>query len=1376
MHTETRYEYKYTYHGEDVNLKRLFFPPLSSARFPPSFYRNKTPKTSTFSPYFASIARRRPHLLCRGSIAILLMETPGYEGGIGGKLRRPPLRRLAATPYDRPPTAARGLVVQPSEPGGNGWLAKLVDPASRLITSSASRLFSSVFRKSLPTPSVDGALGEECFQSGQEGDEAASVELPAELQENKADCENNATNNSESNKVKEFEQLIKQKTFTRKVFFFLMLLIYLKYDFFTIGYASKTIISRDQFEHLTGILHSRTLDSDLPKPDKKLDEMTIPLPAKDIESSRPHEDITSPANVQAIDDQAASPVELAKAYMGSKFPNVSPSSLSWQRRHIFQEHKTVPCNSTHATKPFDLKGPRSVRFSGSAEIPDSVTPSSRDISAMYGMSCSPYYTGEGSSKRANAGLLPSKTPETTRQLGGRQVLKRRSSVLDNDFGSYGSIRRIRQKVATMTPSKKVRHPFLSGNHCFVPSTPFKKDVQDDSSLNQEPNFLDQQKRGNRISDSAVASVLPQSNQIENKIFQQLDKLVPLSKEKSPKIKDYPLDGSPANKHAFSKGISNSSFYKQEGVNALGENGPSTSISGVKSVSEADTMQKPAIKMSAPEDTQVNNMDASMDPSCQLKNGNEVKMSPEKPVRSSVIRTEGFPPRTSASIASSSSDFSKAADVKPLNDTVVNNGKGFTFPFASAPGISQPPSTPIIATPLVEKTVAQRGESVFPLFAFGSGDSSRLEFSSATTTGSSNATSGLENSKSNATTSALKGSKSDKGEGQITGNPSRSVGVVDSSDKSTMNNSIVFSFGNSCKESFPNGSLSSSSTSASVMTLPGRTASMIFSTTAPALASSSSSSSSSVAQIFSTVPSLLFGSTTSMVSTTSVPQSLAESNATNLEGSPLSLNCASTGTTAIFKFGGNSSTTLTADYQFSRADTNSVLAASTVPSISSTVSAASTLFSGSNSNQFAVAPTSTFTGASNSNQSAVVPTSTLSSASNSSQSVVAPTLTFSGASNSSQSAVDPTSTFSGASNSNCNLFLAQSNSLVSSVVDNSTKTSGSATGFIGTQTTQAKSGTSPFSMSSGSQFGSYSSPTFGMDVSSSFSPSSSHFGEATTSSKLFSSSSMFSFSGGAGFPSLGASSSFASAASSSVFGSTFQPSTTPAFGTVGSSPFSALAFGVPTSGSTPFVFGSSSPPGFSFSSAGANNSSSISSAHAAFDSRNSAVGFGPGTPGNDEMNVKDSMAEDPNLSAVGAIPPFGQPGTSSSLPVFGAPATQSASSVFQFGSQQNSSLPPGPSPFQAAGGQEFPQGGSFSLGTGGGDKSGRRIYNPDCCNPFGRGFVQSVLAMPFAGLIHYRLLQVFVESKIMYHDEHLNYCNNTILQAEHMESNFVFESS
>jgi len=74
-----------------------------------------------------------------------------YEdrGGYGKFRKRPFRRSTQTTPYDRPSTAIRN-------PGGisNGWLSKLVDPAQRLIASSAHRLFASVFRKRLPAPPV----------------------------------------------------------------------------------------------------------------------------------------------------------------------------------------------------------------------------------------------------------------------------------------------------------------------------------------------------------------------------------------------------------------------------------------------------------------------------------------------------------------------------------------------------------------------------------------------------------------------------------------------------------------------------------------------------------------------------------------------------------------------------------------------------------------------------------------------------------------------------------------------------------------------------------------------------------------------------------------------------------------------------------------------------------------------------------------------------------------------------------------------------------------------------------------------------------------------------------------------------------------------
>lgn len=75
-------------------------------------------------------------------------ENPYEGGGDGGfgKFRKRPFRRSQTTPYDRPPTALRN----PNR--NNGWLSKLVDPAQRLIASSAHKLFASVFRKRLPPP------------------------------------------------------------------------------------------------------------------------------------------------------------------------------------------------------------------------------------------------------------------------------------------------------------------------------------------------------------------------------------------------------------------------------------------------------------------------------------------------------------------------------------------------------------------------------------------------------------------------------------------------------------------------------------------------------------------------------------------------------------------------------------------------------------------------------------------------------------------------------------------------------------------------------------------------------------------------------------------------------------------------------------------------------------------------------------------------------------------------------------------------------------------------------------------------------------------------------------------------------------------------
>ena len=87
-----------------------------------------------------------------------------------------------------------------------------------------------------------------------------------------------------------------------------------------------------------------------------------------------------------------------------------------------------------------------------------------------------------------------------------------------------------------------------------------------------------------------------------------------------------------------------------------------------------------------------------------------------------------------------------------------------------------------------------------------------------------------------------------------------------------------------------------------------------------------------------------------------------------------------------------------------------------------------------------------------------------------------------------------------------------------------------------------------------------------------------------------------------------------------------------------------------------------------------------------------------------------MAEDTGQATPPATSVYSQqPAPVQSNFVFGA-STPSGGSPFQFGSQQNIA-PQNPSPFQDSGGL----GGSFSLGTCGGDKSARRIvkvkHNP-----------------------------------------------------------------
>ncbi|KAL0358600.1 UNVERIFIED_CONTAM: Nuclear pore complex protein [Sesamum angustifolium] len=209
------------------------------------------------------------------------------------------------------------------------------------------------------------------------------------------------------------------------------------------------------------------------------------------------------------------------------------------------------------------------------------------------------------------------------------------------------------------------------------------------------------------------------------------------------------------------------------------------------------------------------------------------------------------------------------------------------------------------------------------------------------------------------------------------------------------------------------------------------------------------------------------------------------------------------------------------------------------------------------------------------------------------------------------------------------------------------------------------------------------------------------------------------------------------APSNVFGSGWQSPKSSIFGSLPtSSPSTGFSFGASSSASTsaaPVVFNSSSGPSaspiFSFTTAAASSSllpsvpqpifgnpsaaSSVSSSVLPSVPQpifgNPSAGFAASPGNNDQMNAEDSMAEDPVQSSAPSIPVFGEPAVSPSPPgfMFGS-AVPPQANPFQFGSQQNQVAPQNPSPFQASSSLEFNAGGSFSLGSGGGDKSGRKF--------------------------------------------------------------------
>ncbi|XVE52394.1 hypothetical protein DITRI_Ditri02bG0118800 [Diplodiscus trichospermus] len=437
-------------------------------------------------------------------------ESNPYEGGLGagGKFRKLPFRRTTqTTPYDRPPTAIR----DPSGTGNrNGWLSKLVDPAQRLITYSAHRFFASVFRKRLPPPPPHPQQASESVTNQEAGENPAATTStdPHVVQGTVVGLEN-LGNCTDEGGVAELEEILKQKTFTRS-----------------------------EIDHLTSLLQSRTVD--IPGGNEEKRSNVKPVVSYDKNKQFPKTPVrengtknqlfSAPVvNSTVLDKDVASPAELAKAYMGCRSSKVSVSVLGLHNQPPTGDSALLSNKIFPSKSPIMSLVPRSSIHVGSLSN-GFVTPRPRGRSAIYGMARTPYsrvnsaavFKGIGNSSDAFGGKSSSQTSREQNGIyGSRQgVLKRRSSVLDNDIGSVGPIRRIRQK-SNLLSSENLSLPASAG--------PLSIHVVGTSSAGLDALA---ENGNNSTTNTSFTPIASKSSEMASKILQQLDNLVSPG-EKSP---------------------------------------------------------------------------------------------------------------------------------------------------------------------------------------------------------------------------------------------------------------------------------------------------------------------------------------------------------------------------------------------------------------------------------------------------------------------------------------------------------------------------------------------------------------------------------------------------------------------------------------------------------------------------------------------------------------------------------------------------------------------------------------------------------------------------------------------------------------------------
>ncbi|XP_074587698.1 uncharacterized protein LOC141843540 isoform X2 [Curcuma longa] len=1317
-----------------------------------------------------------------------MAEYEGGGGGIGGKIRKRYFRR--ATPYDRPPTAARPIREHQAGGRRNGWLSKLVDPASRAIAWSASLLFPSVFQRRLEAP--PSAASEAKQGSEKEVLEEYHANLLPARQEQFPSHEKNPFNNLNTGNAQdgthsssidgELDQLLTKKTYTRSEYDRIAQILRLR-----VTETSKPVENNEMGEVPDKVDNQKQcpINPTVQPTSSYVKNNKAVAPAEEAKStSSLHGNDATQASLLAVSkEEVGSPTEIAKGCMSSRPSELSPTALSMQTQNFLMD-RTFPSGPSHGKQSFDKS--MALRPLVQHSQPLEATPHSFTNSELHGRSAfnkmthSPYFKPHSV---ANTEVYnPSEiAPQnhTRLKLHGRsaiykmarspylkphsvanpRMLKRGSSVLDDGIGPISPIRRTRHKSNVTSP---LRSSFSSVRHFPSSST-----YVDPSSVPSSQKLLhwSEQKKNDKDPHnvesimSPIVPIPPQSSEMARKILEQLDKLAPSPKVKSSNLKigmdesplmlTHDILSSPALKSMekiemtkFVNVLENGSSESpkdghhqrnpiSEKQNIAVETGSAASdptklkraATEVKpivsathfTVSDAATVptkRKPAFQMSVPEDLdELDDESDSIKDSSIIANGKSELLPDIKTTQIAETRLEASKTSSSNGVLVSTAMLDAKA-MKVPNASGNDDLNGLDFPVLPLPGSSSIPSTiPGSAMPLFQPTPLKEKVSS-PILKDG-----LMAYSA----GSPSMAAGSD------------------GRNFLASDDNRK-GIFSSSDfdkvgKTLKGGDIFNALGNATPSSLstsPNWSLTSFGVS-STSKLSNDTASLTNESMKPSIFTSSNS----------TTPSTSV-SLPSTVSTSSVPPLTVFTNMNSIPSPPSALSSDSTSSNGLLKFGvpsqpsGASSLFSSSSAQSisfgasagpsfpsqpveNRSAVSKPLLSTSIDSIQVSASAAP-LFGLSSDPTKPLGATSgltfpTFTGSSSNSSSSTTTMSTLSFGSGSGFSLSRPTISSQNAGSSSSlastapfglSSASPIFTVK-SSDSSSSSTVVSSSGFPPSSANASSQSAGSSNSLVSTVpfgsssaaflpgttfSTNFGASTAAFGSSTQESQSSVSVPTFG-SISSSLITGFS-FGSNTQASQ--SSVSIPTFDSTSSSPITGFSFGLNTQASqSSVSVSTFNSTS--------SSPTTGFSFGSAPSGSSPFPFVASSVPAFSFGSTGSTSSLSASPAPSVFGTPNQ-LGALNSPPGNDQMSVEDSMADDPVQPSAS----LGTLGQQTNIPspnfIYGSPATLGGQQTFQFGSQQNNFAPP--SPFQPAPNLDFTAGSSFSWGTGGGDKSGRKF--------------------------------------------------------------------